>query len=112
MRLTQNTINNATDHDLRQLLFTRDNVIVKFIDKDCAICQQLAPSFEELAQSPLYAEVLFLRMDARENPVSSKEVKFSKAPFIVTYKKGVIQDCGLVNTEEEINELLQKLIRA
>ncbi|MEJ8757268.1 protein disulfide isomerase family protein [Pontibacter sp. H259] len=106
------TIQNATDADLRQLVYERDHVIVKFIDQKCTICKSLAPSFEELARSSMYKQVLFLRMDAKENPVSLKEVKFSKAPFIATYKKGVLRDCGLVSSKEEILEMLERLMKA
>lgn len=104
------TIYSATDADLRQLVFKNDFVIVKFIDKECEICKALAPSFDTLSHQPEYANVLFLRMDAKENPVSLREVRFSKAPFIATYKKGILQDCGLVNTKEEISTMLEKLL--
>lgn len=104
------TIRDVTDADLRQLLFQKDHVIVKFIDRECRICKELAPSFEELSKDPAYSNVLFLRMDAFENPVSRKEVKFSSAPFIVTYYKGILKDCGLVNTKAEVTELLQRLL--
>lgn len=108
--MPENTIRYATDADLRQLLFQQDHVIVKFIDKECRICRELAPSFEELARNPAYNEVLFLRMDATENPVSRKEVKYSGSPFIATYRKGVLLDCGLVNTREEVTGMLQRLL--
>jgi len=105
------TIQNATDADLRRLVFERDHVIVKFIDRECAICKSLAPSFEDLSRSPIYNDVLFLRMDAKENPVSLKEVRFSKAPFIATYKKGILQECGLVSSRNEIEEMLENLLQ-
>ena len=104
------TIHNATDADLRQLVFEREHVIVKFIDQNCEICRALAPSFEELSRLPEYNEVLFLKMDAKENPVSLKEVKFSSAPFIATYKKGILKDCGIVNNKTEITSMLERLL--
>ena len=104
------TIYNATDADLRQLVFQKKHVIVKFIDHNCEICKALAPSFEALAKHDRYTDVLFLKMDANENPVSRKEVQFNSAPFIATYKNGVLRDCGLVNSEEEITNLLEQLM--
>ncbi|HEY4652492.1 MAG TPA: thioredoxin family protein [Pontibacter sp.] len=105
------TIHDASDADLRQLLYKHDYVIVKFIDKDCKVCKELAPTFEEMAGRNDYKDILFLRMDAIENPVSSKEVKFSSAPFIATYKKGLLRDCGLVSTRNEIEDMLARLLR-
>ncbi|MBB6611704.1 thioredoxin family protein [Pontibacter sp. Tf4] len=104
------TIHNATDADLRQLLYKHDLVIVKFTDKECKVCKALAPSFEALARQTAYNEVLFLRMDANENPVSRKEVKVSSTPFIATYHKAVLLDCGLVSTREEITRMLTRLL--
>lgn len=104
-------ITNATDADLRQLVYKREHVIVKFIDKECEICKELAPSFEELAELPQYKDVLFLRMDAKENPVSLQEVRYSRSPFMATYKKGVLLDCGSVSTQEEITDLLSRLLQ-
>ncbi|MBC5772680.1 thioredoxin [Pontibacter sp. KCTC 32443] len=104
------SIHNATDADLRQLVFKKDHVIVKFIDEECKICKALAPSFESLALLPKYKEVLFLRMDAKVNPVSSKEVKFSSSPFIATYKKGILLDCGVVTDIQGITEMLDRLL--
>ncbi|WP_238395768.1 thioredoxin family protein [Pontibacter pudoricolor] len=104
------TIYYATDADLRQLVFQQERVIVKFTDQNCRICKALEPSFEALARHAKYADVLFLKMDAKENPVSRKEVQFSSTPFIATYRKGVLKDCGLVNSEEEITSMLDKLL--
>lgn len=104
------TILNATDADLRQLVFQQERVIVKFIDRNCEICKALAPSFLALSKQDRYTDVLFLKMDAKENPVSRKEVEFSSSPFIATYKNGVLKDCGLVSTEAEIQKMLEQLM--
>src|SRR5690606_26112763 len=94
------TILNATDADLRKIIFEHDRVIVKFIDDACQICQELAPSFEAFARSEIYKSVLFLKMNAKENPVSSKEVKVSGTPFVAIYKSGLLLYCGLVSDKQ------------
>lgn len=99
----------ANDEDLRQLIFEKDKVIVKFIDEACAVCKQLAPSFTGFATSPAYSDITFVRMHASENPVSSKEVKLTGTPFFATYRDGTLRECGVVATEEEIKTLLDKL---
>lgn len=105
------SIHNASDADLRQLLYKNDYVIVKFTDKECRVCQELAPSFEEMSKEAEYKDVLFLRMDSTENPVSRKEVKINGTPFIATYKKAVLLDCGLVSTRDGISAMLNKLLQ-
>lgn len=103
------TIVESNDEDLRQLIFEKEKVIVKFVDEACAVCKQLAPSFTKFASNPAYSDVTFVRMHASQNPVSSKEVKLTGTPFFASYRNGTLRECGLVTTEEEIKTLLNKL---
>lgn len=82
---------------------------MKFVDDDCPVCKTLAPSFKELATEPRFQDIAFLRMHAAENPVSRKEVKLTGTPFFATYKKGRLQECGVVATEEGVRHMLLKL---
>lgn len=97
------------DNQLRQLIFEKEKVIVKFVDETCLVCQRLAPSFSKLATNPIYTDITFVRMHANQNPVSSKEVKLTGTPFFAIYRNGTIQDCGLLSSEKEIRQMLHKL---
>ena len=103
------TIIESNDDHLRQLIFEKEKVIVKFIDEACKVCKQLAPSFSSLSADPTYSDITFVRMSASENPVSSKEVRLTGTPFFATYRKGKLEECGVVATEEEIRALLDAL---
>ncbi|MFD3001302.1 thioredoxin family protein [Pontibacter toksunensis] len=103
------TILESNDDHLRQLIFEKEKVIVKFIDDACQVCKQLAPSFADFSSNPTYSDITFVRMSASENPVSSKEVRLTGTPFFATYRKGTLQECGVVSTEEEIKRLLDNL---
>ncbi|MCJ8163877.1 thioredoxin family protein [Pontibacter sp. E15-1] len=103
------TIRESDDHDLRQLIFKNDKVIVKFIDENCAVCKLLAPSFANFSSDPAYSDITFVRMNASENPVSSQEVRLTGTPFFAIYRQGILRECGLVRTEAEIKVLLEKL---
>ncbi|MCC9166424.1 thioredoxin family protein [Pontibacter harenae] len=104
------TIIESNDNELRKLIFAKEKVIVKFTDKDCPICKVLSPIFNRFSADPTYEAITFVRMSAKENPVSSKEVKMSGTPFFAIYKKGTLQDCGIVATEEGLRNMLQKLL--
>ncbi|GAB3538675.1 hypothetical protein GCM10027443_34090 [Pontibacter brevis] len=103
------TIIESNDDHLRQLIFEKEKVIVKFIDEACEVCKQLAPSFSSFSSDPTYSDVTFVRMDASENPVSSQEVRLTGTPFFATYRKGTLKECGVVATEAEIKALLDAL---
>lgn len=96
----------ATDADLRQLIFAHSHVLVKFVDDDCLICKALAPKMTDLARDPRFAHVLFLRLDAKENPVAAREVGFTRAPFIVAYRDAHLKHCEAVFTEKRVEEIL------
>ncbi|MEJ8801266.1 thioredoxin family protein [Pontibacter sp. H249] len=99
----------SNDNHLRQLIFEKDKVIVKFVDETCPVCERLAPSFNKLSVDSRFSDITFVRMHASQNPVSSKEVKLKGTPFFAIYLNGTLQECGLLSSEEEIKQLLQKL---
>ena len=103
-------IKTSSDAELRSIIFEKERVIVKFIDDECAICKQLAPSLERFSDDPKYQGITFLRMEASENPVSSKEVKLTGTPFFATYYNGTLKNCGLYSSESEVKELLDSLL--
>ncbi|WP_018476598.1 thioredoxin family protein [Pontibacter roseus] len=105
------TVADITDNQLRQLIFDKERVIVKFTDAGCPVCKELSPSFRRLSTEPQYQDVTFVRMSAAENPVSSQEVKMTGTPFFATYRKGTIQECGVVASEEGIRAMLQQLLQ-
>ncbi|WP_187264042.1 thioredoxin family protein [Pontibacter beigongshangensis] len=104
-------VTESNDEQLRKLIFEKDRVMVKFTDENCPICKVLSPSFRRIATEPTYQHVQFVRMSARENPVSSKEVTMTGTPFFATYRKGTLLDCGVVSTEDGIREMLAKLLK-
>ncbi|MFT2011239.1 thioredoxin family protein [Pontibacter sp. 13R65] len=100
----------ATDEDLRQLIFEHNYVIVKYLNEACEYCKLLAPPFEKFSRDGKYSKITFLRVDASENPVARAEVGGKDMPFFNIYKKGFLLDCGCIKTEEGVKELLNKLL--
>lgn len=105
------TVTDINDDKLRKLIFEKDRMIVKFTDANCPVCEKLSPRFKALSLEPQYATIMFARMCASENPVSSQEVKLSGTPFFATYHSGTIQECGIVDTEEGIRAMLMRLLQ-
>ncbi|GAB3823921.1 thioredoxin family protein [Pontibacter rugosus] len=103
------TITESNDNDLRRLIFDKERVVVKFVDETCPLCKALAPAFARFSTDPTFKHITFVRMNAAENPVSSKEVKMSGTPFFAIYRHATLVDCGIISTEEALKELLLKL---
>jgi len=102
-------LHTSNDKELRSLIFSKERVIVMFNDTDCEICKTILPAFEKFSNSPTFAGITFLHMDASENPVSSKEVKLTGTPFFAIYYKGTLRACGLLSSEEKVRRLLEEL---
>lgn len=105
-------LQDATDANLRQLIYSHQYVLTKFVDPDCTICERMAPHLERLAADPRFAHVLFLRIQAHENPVAVKEVSFNKAPFIATYHNGRLLHCETVFSDARVEEILLSYLPA
>ena len=103
------SVKQATDSELRTLIHANEKVVVKFTKEQCTICERMARVYSQLSDSPTYQEITFLRMDAKENPVSSKEVNVSGTPFFATYLNGTLNQCSLVSDKEALVEMLDAL---
>ena len=103
-------IKNATDTELRNLIFENPRVIVKFTKTNCPVCERMGKTYQRLSADPRFQDVTFLLMDASENPVSSQEVQLTGTPFFAVYQKGVLTTCKLISEEKELEELLNELL--
>jgi hypothetical protein len=102
-------IQDTNDEGLRLLIFDYPKAIVKFTKKDCVVCERMGKTYQLLSEQKEYNNILFLRMDASENPVSSQEVHLSGTPFFAIYRKGKLEECRLISDAEELKEMLDQL---
>jgi thioredoxin 1 len=102
----------SNDNHLRKLGVNDKYTIVKYDNELCAYCKQLSNPYEEISNDEKFQDVLFLQMQASENPVARNEVYTKKMPFISIYRQGILVDCGCVKSENGILKFLQKLRKA
>jgi thiol-disulfide isomerase/thioredoxin len=98
----------STDQDLRNFLFEKPFVIVKFHTGDnCPTCEKLLKAFERLSDN--YLNITFVLMNSDDNPTARQLIKKNKKPFFAVYKSGLLTECGLVDTEEELTKMLNRI---
>ena len=112
LRVPEKPIQQATDEDMRKIIYDNDYVLAKFVDESCTTCRALAPHIQTLANDARFEHVLFVVVDANQTPVTAKEVAFTKAPFIVAYRKGSVKHCETVKTEQRVEEILTEFLAA
>ena len=103
-------VHETNDAQLPNFICKHAQVIVKFTAEDCPVCKELAPAYQELSEQERYRDIIFLKLDAEENPVTSKEVKQNGTPFIATYRNGVLKNYKLVSGENDIVIMLDELV--
>lgn len=101
----------TNDEGLRTLIHDYPRVIAKFTSENCAICDLLAPPFEEFSLDERFRNTVFLRLDADENPVARKMMDTHVAPFFVSYCRGTLMECDTLRAKPEVLEMLQNLQR-
>jgi len=112
MHVSAISVQPTNDAGLRTLIYQTPKVIVKFTKKDCPVCLRLWKHYLNLSQQPKYKDILFLVIDAAENPVSSKSVHMSGLPFFAIYLNARLKECTLISTEPVLEELLESLLNA
>src|SRR5688572_6833695 len=101
----------TSDLLLPNLICSNTKVVVKFIADDCPVCKELEPTYQQLSALKRYQDIIFLKMDAKENPVISRQVKQGgNTPFIATYRNGVLKNYKLVTGENDIVSMLDELV--
>ncbi|MDQ3047849.1 MAG: thioredoxin family protein [Bacteroidota bacterium] len=88
-----------------------DRVILKYHTADCGDpCIKMIPIYEELSDDSKYKNVIFLVIDADDNPMAKKHILDKKQPVITLYYKGKLLDSRHASTKEGVESLLEELL--
>lgn len=104
----QHVVDTDDDH-LRHLIHEHLKVFAKFTSEGCAACQALAPPFGKFVDEPENVGILFVRLNADENPVAKKMMQEKVAPFFVSYCQGRLLECDALTEEAQVEAQLQRL---
>jgi hypothetical protein len=75
-----------------------------------SICAQFVPIYESMSADPLYKDIVFLTINAEENPVAKRRILDKQQPVITIYSKGRLLDSRHTSTREGVEELLNVLL--
>lgn len=102
-------VHDTDDEGLRHLTHEHLKVFAKFTSEGCDTCELLAPPFAKFADDKAYEPILFLRLNADENPVAKKLMQERVAPFFVSYCQGQLLECDSLTTEPQVKDMLDRL---
>jgi thioredoxin 1 len=104
-------VTETTDAFLFLQVADNDLVILKYHTDDCgSACISFIPVYESLSEDPRYKNVIFLTINAENNPVAKRRILDKKQPVITIYSKGRLLDSRHASTREGVEILLQELL--
>jgi thiol-disulfide isomerase/thioredoxin len=104
-------VNQTTDTEL--LVETAKNpcVILKYHTDECGEpCNKLIPIFENLSEQAKYHQIVFLRINAENNPVAKNYILNKKAPIVTIYHNGRLLESRSAKDKDEMVQLLDMLV--
>ena len=99
----------SNDADFLEILKSREKVVVKFYADWCGSCKLFAPKFRRLSDQEQYSDILFLDINAEENPEARKLAGVDNLPFFAGFKTGFLTEGVSTSKEETVTALLDKL---
>ncbi len=104
-------VTETSDEYLFLQVAEHDRVILKYHTDDCGQpCINFIPIFEGLSNEPMYKAVVFLVINAENNPKAKERILEKKQPVITIYFKGQLLDSRHASTKEGVEELLTELM--
>lgn len=99
-----------TDQDFQEALSSNEAVVVKYFANWCGSCKLFAPKFRRLSEDPRFQNVVFLDVNAEENPEARKLAGVNNLPFFAVFKNGKLLDGAPTNKEENVVALIEKVV--
>lgn len=105
-------VTETTDAFLFLQVAENDRVMLKYHSNDCGEpCIKFVPLYKEISEDSKYKNVVFLVIDADDNPRAKERILDKQQPVITIYHKGKLLDSRHASTKEGVEELLEELLK-
>ena len=109
MYLCGMSIQVSTDSDFKEALASNDKVVVKYFANWCGSCKLFAPKYRRLSTDDRFKDVVFLDVNAEENPEARKLAGVDNLPFFAVFKGGKLQEGAATSLEAKVVEMIESL---
>ena len=98
----------ANDTDFNTQLASQPVVVVKYFADWCGSCRLIAPKFNKLSDQEQFGDVLFLEVNAENNPEARKLASVSNLPFFATFKNGQLVEGDFTAKIDSVAEMIER----
>lgn len=99
----------VNDQEFKEILNSNSKVAVKYMADWCGNCRLFAPKYKRVSNEDENSEVIFLEVNAENNPEARKAAGVDNLPFLAVFKDGALVEGSASSKEEYLRSLLEKL---
>lgn len=97
------------DKDFSDSLSANDKVVVKYFANWCGSCKLFSPKYKRLSNDDRFSDVVFLDVNAEDNPVARKLGGVDNLPFFAVFKNGELVEGVATSKEDKLVEMLNSI---
>jgi thioredoxin 1 len=98
---------NSTDQDFLDLISKNENVVVKYYADWCGSCRLFSPKFRRVSEEDGMQNVVFMDVNAEENPIARKAAGVDNLPFLAFFKNGELKAASASSKEEYLRSIIE-----
>ena len=102
-------VQKSDDQGLKELLKTHSKIVIKFYANWCGICRLFAPKYQKISNKNANENLLFLEINAEENPWSRNMVNITNLPFIATISNEKVIETSATSKIEYVERMVDRL---
>jgi len=99
----------CVDKDFSYSLSANDKVVVKYFANWCGSCKLFSPKYKRLSNDDRFSDVVFLDVNAEDNPVARKLGGVDNLPFFAVFKNGELVEGVATSKEDKLVEMLNSI---
>ncbi|MDQ3073330.1 MAG: thioredoxin family protein [Bacteroidota bacterium] len=99
----------VNDQTFKEAVGQNGQVIIKFFADWCGSCKLISPKYKRLSEDERFSNVMFLEINAEENPEARRWAGVTNLPYFAALKGGQVVEADSFGKEEKIIDLLMKI---
>lgn len=99
----------VNDVEFAEMISGKEKVVVKFYADWCGSCRLISPKFNRMSEEEKNQDILFLDVNAEENPEARKLAGVSNLPFFAVFKNGTLVQADFTAKPESVESMIDSI---